>query len=435
MSTVPPHDSAAERAVLGAIMLSCQDAIETLALLDPSAFYEKRNGAIYSAMLTLYEANEPIDEITVAGKLESVGCLQSCGGRVYLAELTNMVPTAANVVHYAKRVRDKWLARQLIETTTEATKEAYAGERAVADLLDATAEAVVKLAGSRTTKDPQPIREFVAAEAKDFEQRRANKGKVLGVETGIKPLDKLISGLCAPDLLILAARPSMGKTALALEVGRHAAIRKQVPTLIFSLEMSGQQLTQRAIAGEGHIDAMRLRHAELDDGDVSRMTEAMNRVYEAPLLLDDSGSLTVLDIRAKARKAKLRHGLGLVIVDYLQLMHGFEESREREIAEISRGLKALAKELSIPVLALSQLNRGLEQRQDKRPMLSDLRESGAIEQDADVVMFVYRDEYYNPNSQDKGIAEVLVRKNRNGPTGDVKLKWMPQYTRFVEMSE
>ncbi len=429
---MPPQDMDAERSVLGAMLLERDAVSETLAVIKPDEFYRPAHGHILAAMVALYERGEPIDEVTVAAQLKAVGQLDSVGGASYLATLTESVPTAANVTYYARIVHNSALTRRLIQAATGIAGAGYEGKGDIDMLLDEAEAKIFEITSARDTRSFVPLKEIVKDSFKLIEKAYDRKESITGLTTGFVDLDDKTSGLQASDLIIVAGRPSMGKTAFALGVAQNSAITTKTPVAVFSLEMSKEQLVMRMLCSEARVDSQRMRRGMLKDQEWAKLAQACGLLTEAPVYIDDTGSISVLEMRAKARRLQAEVGLGLVVVDYLQLMRGRagQEGREREISEISRGLKALAKELSVPVMALSQLNRSLEQRQDKRPVLSDLRESGAIEQDADVICFVYRDEYYNHDSEDKGVAEIIIGKQRNGPTDTVKLKFTREHTRF-----
>jgi replicative DNA helicase len=428
---LPPQDLDAERSVLGAMLLDEGAANEVVSLVGPDDFYRPAHARIFEAMQQLFEKNEPLDEVTVLAQLRATSQLEGVGGATYLASLTESVPSAANAAHYARIVRDRALSRRLINAATVIAGQGYEGGE-IDMLLDQAESKIFEITRAREHRAFTPLKEAVKTAFKQIEALYERKEAITGVPTGFADLDKVTSGFQRSDLIIIAGRPSMGKTAFALNVGLNAAIRSKTPVAVFSLEMSKEQLVMRMLCSEARIDAQRLRSGFLKESDWPKLAKSAGLLAEAPVYIDDSGAISILEMRAKARRLQAEKGLGMIIVDYLQLMRGRSgvEGREREISEISRGLKALAKELSVPVIALSQLNRSLEQRTDKRPMLSDLRESGAIEQDADVICFVYRDEYYDPNSADKGLAEIIVGKQRNGPTDTVKLRFFKEYTRF-----
>ena len=432
---LPPQDLDAERSVLGAMLLEKNALSEAIEILKANDFYRSAHAQIFEAMTALFERNEPVDEVTLAAELKSRAQFDAIGGTAFLAALTESVPTAANVAHYARLVRDRALMRALIQTATAIAGSGYEAGSEVDVLLDEAESRIFEITRAREQRSFVPLKDVVKSVFKRIETLYEKKQPITGVATGFADLDRVTSGLQSSDLIIVAGRPSMGKTAFALNVAQSAAIQHQIPVALFSLEMSREQLVMRMLCSEGRIDGHRLRGGFLKDTDWPKLARAAGALAEAPIFIDDTGALSLLEMRAKARRLQAEKGLGLVVVDYLQLMHGraSAEGREREISEISRGLKALAKELKVPVVALSQLNRSLEARNDKRPMLSDLRESGAIEQDADVICFVYRDEYYHEDSPDKGVAEIIIGKQRNGPTDTVKLRFAKEYTRFENL--
>lgn len=435
-SRLPPQDVEAERSVIGAMLLDRGALGDAIELLTPDDFYRPAHASIFECITNLFERNEPVDEVTLSAELTRTGLLEGAGGRAAIASLASSVPTAANAAFYARIVREKAMGRRLIQA---ATSIAAAGYEAVSDvdvLLDHAEAKIFEITSAREHRGFVALKEVVKDAFKRIEKLYERKDPITGIASGFADLDKLTSGLQPGELIIVAGRPSMGKTAFALNVAQNAAIRHNVPAAVFSLEMSKEQLVMRMLCAEARIDGHRMRGGFLKDSDWPKLAKAAGSLAEAPMYIDDTGSLSLLEMRAKARRLQADKGLGLIVVDYLQLMRGraTQEGREREISEISRGLKSLAKELSVPVMALSQLNRSLEQRQDKRPMLSDLRESGAIEQDADVICFVYRDEYYNENSADKGIAEIIIGKQRNGPTDTVRLKFFKEFTKFENLT-
>jgi replicative DNA helicase len=429
---VPPQDTDAERSVLGAMLLDRNALLEAMELLTPEDFYRPAHAKIFEAISTLFSKNEPVDEITVSSELKAQGTLDGVGGTAALNALTDSVPTAANAKHYAKVVKNRALTRRLIQAATTIAGAGFESGAEIDVLLDEAESKIFEITRAREHKSFTVLKDAVKDAFKRIEKLYERKDAITGVSTGFVDLDRLTSGFQPSELIIVAGRPSMGKTAFALNAALNAAIRHTTPVAVFSLEMSKESLVMRMLCSEARIDAHRLRGGFLKDSDWPKLARAAGMLADAPLYIDDSGALSILEMRAKARRLQAEKGLGLVVVDYLQLMHGraAAEGREREISEISRGLKSLAKELAVPVVALSQLNRSLEQRTDKRPMLSDLRESGAIEQDADVICFVYRDEYYNPQSDAKGLAEVIIGKQRNGPTDTVQLRFFKEYTRF-----
>jgi replicative DNA helicase len=433
---MPPQDVEAERAVLGSILLSNEAVYTSIELLAAEDFYRPAHRVIYKAMLDLTTRSEPVDVITLQAILKGRDELDPVGGPGAIAALAEEVPTAANVKHYAEIVRNKATLRKLIEAATEIVHDAFENGDSP-DVLDTAERKIFDIALTKNRRGITPVAEVVKEAFKRIEMLYEQKKTVTGVSTGFIKIDEMTSGLQPSDLIIVAGRPSMGKTSFALNIGSFAALKDNATVAVFSLEMSKEQLVMRMLCSEGRIDLARMRAGFLTEADWPKLAKAAGSISEAKLYIDDSGSLSVLEVRAKCRRIHAEAGLGLVIIDYLQLMRGSPnaQSREQEISEISRGLKALAKELQIPVIALSQLNRSLEQRADKRPVLSDLRESGAIEQDADVIMFVYRDEVYNKETPDRGVAEIIIGKQRNGPIGAARVKFFNENTRFDNLAE
>ncbi len=436
----PPHDMEAEQAVLGSVFLNNQVLPRLVELLRPEDFYKRAHGLIYQAMLDLFEENLPQDLVNVKNRLEAKGLLEGVGGSAYLAELTDAVAIPANVEYYARIVRDKALLRRLIERSAEIATLCYQESMGVDEIIETAESAVFELSDQKIKRSFQPVNEILVETIRRVEELYNRKELITGVPSGFPDLDGLTAGFQPSDLIIVAGRPSMGKTAFALNCAQHAAIRAGVPVAIFSLEMSKEQLVLRMLCSEAKVDAHRLRTGFLGKADWPRIHEAAGRVAEAEIYIDDTPAQTVMEIRAKARRLKSSNPrLGLVIIDYLQLMRGRggAERREQEISEISRSLKAMAKELDLPVMALSQLNRKVEERSDRRPQMSDLRESGAIEQDADVIAFIYRDEVYNKrqDNPNRGVAEIILAKQRNGPTGVVKLAFVGRYSTFAPLAK
>lgn len=434
---LPPQNLEAEQSVLGAILLDNASMAKAMEILTEDDFYRTAHRKIYTAMLDLSEHGEVIDQITLTEHLKIKGELESVGGSAYLAELVQVVPTAANIKYHCRIVRDKALLRGLISTSTEVISRGYDGTASVDDLLDYAERSVFSLAQGKLGRSFSRLKDIIK-ESLDLVDTLHKRGKaVTGVPTGFHDLDELTAGLQPSDLVVIAGRPSMGKTSLALGIAQHAAIKHNQKVGIFSLEMSKEQLVLRMLSSEASVDSHRLRIGKLQKEDWWRLAEAAGRLEQAPIFIDDTGALTVQQMRGKARRLKAENGLDLLVVDYLQLMQGRSdaESRQQEISDISRSLKALAKELNVPVVALSQLSRAVESRKPPIPMLADLRESGAIEQDADVVVFIYRDEVYNPDSEEKGIAQIMVKKHRNGPTGDVKLTFLDKFAKFGDFSD
>lgn len=430
-----PHDTDAERAVLGAILIApdkSPDVMDAIDLLDLDSWHLPAHALAYASMLRLDDANEPIDEVTVKRDLDAHGKLADVGGAIWITQLSDSTPTAANVVHYAQIVAEMKLRRTVIQQADASKAAAIDGSKPTLEVIDDAAQALTELAVSRSKSDLVKAVDLVKGELADIETRR--HGDTVGLRTGFDDLDEVTGGQDPGDLVIIAARPSMGKTALALNIADNVATRAGLGVAVFSLEMSKEQLIRRVLASHGRIDANRMRSGKLKSSDWPKLGNAAGQLSKSKLWIDDSCAATVREMMAKVRRLQMTQDVAAVIVDYMQLMRGNSRgSRENEISEISRGLKLMAKELGVVVYALSQLNRDVEKRGDKRPMLSDLRESGALEQDADEVWFVYRDDYYNEDSQEKGVAEIIVGKNRNGSTGKAKLRWFKEYTLFVSM--
>jgi replicative DNA helicase len=435
-SRVPPHNIEAEQSVLGGILLDNEVLPEVLEILSGEEFYRAAHRSAFAGIVALFERNEPCDLVTLTNLLKAENKLDEAGGASYLASLVDTVPSAANAGHYARIVSEKWLQRSLISSATQIATSAFQSGLSVDDLLDRAEQSIFQISEQRVNPSFFLIKDVVKRNIKTLEDLHGRREMVTGVPTGFHELDRLTSGFQPADLVIIAGRPSMGKTALALNIARNAAVDYEVPVGIFSLEMSKEQLGMRMLCAEARVDAHKMRTGFFSTSDWTHLTTAAGTISEALVFIDDSPALSALELRAKARRLKRDQHLGLIIVDYLQLMRGPQgaERREQEISEISRALKALAKELSVPVVALSQLNRRVEERHDKRPQLADLRESGAIEQDADLIAFIYRDEVYHPDSADQGVAEIIIGKQRNGPTGKLKLAFRSQYTRFERLA-
>lgn len=435
---LPPQNIEAEESIISAILIDNNTLLDVIEILAPEDFYRTAHQKIYAAITDLFDITEPIDLVTLANKLKEKGQLEEIGSASYLARLVDTVPSAVNAPHYAKIVHDKASLRRLIEKANAIVKRCFEERGNADDIIDYAESAVFEISEKKSQQAFYPISKLILGNIETLEENQGNRSLVTGVPTGFSHLDNLTSGLQNSDLIILAARPSMGKTALALNIARNAAVDANIPVAIFSLEMSKEQLSLRMLCSEARIDSSRLRGGFFSMEDWHRLTDAAGILSETPIFIDDSPSLTAMEIRAKARRLKMDKNIGLIVIDYLQLMQGraSAERRDLEISEISRSLKALAKELELPVLALSQLNRMLEQRTDKRPRLSDLRESGALEQDADVVAFIYRDEVYNKEEDNprRGTAEILLSKQRNGPTGDVFLTFLNSFTRFENLA-
>jgi replicative DNA helicase len=431
---LPPQNVEAEESLLVAILIDNSALLEIVELVTADNFYRGAHKKVFACMIDLFEKDEPIDLITVTNLLKKKNQLEDIGGAAYLAGLIDSVPSAVNPRHYAKIIYEKSCLRQLIEKSNEITRQCFEGNRDLDDIVDLAERSIFEISENKTKKSFHAISEIIDGNIETLEENQNNKSLITGVSTGYTDLDRMTSGFQNSDLIIIAARPSMGKTALALNIARNAAVENDTPSAIFSLEMAKEQLSMRMLCSDARVDSSRLRSGFFSMEDWENITEAAGILSESPIYIDDSPVISATEIRAKARRLKMDKNIGMVIIDYLQLMRSNRtmERRDLEISDISRSLKALAKELSLPVVALSQLNRMLEQRNDKRPRLSDLRESGALEQDADVVAFIYRDEVYNneENNPHKGTAEIILAKQRNGPTGTVTLSFLNSYTRF-----
>jgi replicative DNA helicase len=434
---IPPQNIEAEQSVLGGVLIEPEALSRVLEIMRGQDFYRESHQKIFAAMVDLYQKGTPVDLITLSEYLLTRNQLEAAGGAAYLASLADAIPSAVNIEVYARIVRDKATLRRLISLSAEIASKSYRYSGEVEDILDQAEKSIFEITEDKITPHVYPLSEVIKDSFRTIEELYDRKERISGVPTGFINLDQYTSGLQPSDLIIVAGRPSMGKTAFALDMARNAATQAEIPVLIFSLEMSRQQLATRMLCSEARVDAHRLRSGYIGERDWPRLTSAAGVLSEAPIYIDDSPAMSVLQMRAKARRLKADRGLGLVVVDYLQLMSGRSgaDRREQEISEISRSLKALAKELHLPVIALSQLNRKVEDRTDKRPVMADLRESGAIEQDADVILFIYRDEMYDENSKQKGIAEIIIGKQRNGPSGvRVNLAFLNQYTRFENLA-
>jgi len=438
---MPPQNVDAERSVLGSILLDKEAIIKVADILNPEDFYEDRNGMIYDAMVKLFEKRKPIDIVTLSESLEIIDQIKVIGGSSYLAELVNSTPSAANIIYYAQITRDKAVLRRLIVAADDITQLGYSEDRDIAETLDEAEQSLFAVSQGTQKNKFVPISEVLneAFDRIDAIHRDKDKGALRGVPSGFRDFDTHTAGFQKSDLIILAARPSMGKTSFALNLAENAAIHHKIPVAVFSLEMSKEQLIERLLSSQAGVDSWKLRTGNLNDDDFSKIGYALGVLNDAPIFIDDSAGCNVMDIRTKARRLQMENGLGLIIIDYLQLLsgrsRGGENNRVQEISEISRGLKQLARELNVPIIALSQLSRAVEHRDDKRPQLSDLRESGSIEQDADLVIFLYRDEYYHPDSERKGITELLIRKHRNGPIGNAEVFFNPSQMRFADLDK
>ena len=436
---VQPNSPEAEQSVIGAMIMDRDAIADVIDIVNADDFYQKQNGILFEAMTELYREGKPVDLVTLQNKLKKKDVPESMKSLEFIRDLLEVVPTSANAKQYATIVREKATLRKLIKVTEDITTECYLGKDDVTEILDHTEKNVFGLLQQASGREEfVPIDKVVLNTLDAIEEAASSAGRVTGIATGFTDLDYKLSGLHPSELIIVAARPAMGKTAFVLNIAQKAAVRDHVPTAIFSLEMSKEQLVTRMMAMEAMVDSQSIRTGDLQETDWEKIMESAGTIGRSPLIIDDTPGISISELRSKCRKFKLEQGLDIIIIDYLQLMSGSgrgSDSRQQEISDISRSLKALARELSVPVIALSQLSRAVEQRPDHRPMLSDLRESGAIEQDADVVMFIYRDDYYNHDSEMKGISEIIIAKQRNGPIGTVNLVWLPQYTKFANMEK
>ena len=436
LGKVPPHDLEAEQAIIGSMLTDRDAVISAIEVLKEEDFYREDNKAIYTAILNLYNRAEPIDIITVKAELESMGKFEQVGGLEYLAELPEKVPTTANAMKYIKIVEEKSTLRRLIKTANEIIELGYNPTEDVEDIMEGAEKKIFNIMQEKNQKGYTPIKDVLVESFTQLEELYNRKQHITGVPSGFTELDYRTAGFHGSELILIAARPAMGKTAFALNIASNAAIKANTPVALFSLEMSKEQLVNRIMCSEAMVDSNKVRTGKLEEDDWTKLAGSIGPLSEAEIYIDDTPGINIMEIRAKCRKLKLEKNIGLVVIDYLQLIQGSGKrngSREQEISEISRSLKILAKELDVPVIALSQLSRAAEQRPDHRPMLSDLRESGAIEQDADIVMFLYRDDYYNQDSEKKDIAEVIIAKHRGGSTGTVELLWLGSYTKFVNL--
>ena len=436
VSKVQPNDTIAEQAVLGSMLVDKDAVIAAVEILVPEDFYREDNKEIYAAMMELYGLGKHIDMITIIDQLKLRGTLEKVGDATYIATLIDNVPTTSNIESYVKIVEEKSVLRKLIKVANDILKMGYGQTEEVDTIIEQTEKKVFDVLQDRNARGYSSLKEVLVTAFDTIEKMYQNKNKVSGIESGFIDLDKKISGLNPSSLIILAARPAMGKSAFVLNIAEYVAMHDKVPVMIFSLEMSKEEIANRMLASESEVDSMKIKNGnDLTSEDWLKLGQASGRLSDIPLYIDDTPGLTSAELRAKCRKAKLEKYIGLVIIDYLQLMESKTKSpsRQQEISEISRSLKILAKELQIPVIALSQLSRATESRTDHKPMLSDLRESGAIEQDADIVMFIHREDYYNPETEKKNIAEIIIAKNRSGETGTVELAWLGQYTKFANL--
>ena len=438
LGKVPPHDVEAEQAVLGSMLTDKDAVISAIEVLKEEDFYRTDNRSIYEAIINLYNRAEPIDIITVKAELESLGKFEQVGGLEYLASLPDKVPTTANAMKYIKIVEEKSTLRNLIKTANEIIELGYDPTEDVSDIMEGAEKKIFNIMQNNDKKSYSPIKDILVESFTQLEELYNRKQHITGVPSGFTELDYKTAGFHGSDLVLIAARPAMGKSAFALNIATNAAVRANVPVVIFSLEMSKEQMVNRILCSEAMVDSNKVRTGKLEEDDWTKLAGSIGPLSDAEIYIDDTPGISVMEIRAKCRKLKKEKNIGMVVIDYLQLVQGSNRrngSREQEISEISRSLKILAKELNVPVIALSQLSRAVEQRPDHRPMLSDLRESGAIEQDADIVMFLYRDDYYNPDSEKKDIAEVIIAKHRGGSLGTVDLLWLGSYTKFVNLEK
>ena len=433
---IMPNSLEAEQSVVGSMIMDKDAIVTAMEMLVKDDFYHKQYGILFDSMIELYNAGQPVDLVTLQNKLKEKDVPEEVSSLEFVRDLVTSVPTSANVKYYAGIVKENAMKRSLIRTIDDIENECYGGKESLESILDKTEHDIFALLSSRTGGEFVPIRQVVINALEKIEMASKQSGTVTGIPTGFIDLDYRTAGLQPSDLILVAARPSMGKTAFVLNIAQYVAFHENMCTAIFSLEMSKEQLVNRLFSLESRVDAQALRTGNLSDADWEKLVEGAGIIGNSELIIDDSPGISISEMRSKCRKYKLEHDLKLIIIDYLQLMSGSgrnSDSRQQEISEISRSLKALARELGVPVIALSQLSRAVEQRPDHRPMLSDLRESGAIEQDADVVMFIYRDDYYNKDTELKGISEIIIAKQRNGPIGTVNLAWLPEYTKFANL--
>ncbi len=430
-----PHSVEAEQSVIGSMLMDREAITVASEIINADDFYSRQYGILFETMTEMNEEGQPVDLVTLQNRLREKDVPPELSSLEFVRDMITAVPTSANIKYYANIVAEKAVLRRLIRLNEEIANTCYAGKESLEFILEDTEKKMFQLLQKRNTSDFVPIRQIVMNAMDRIESASKNKGSVTGIPTGFTDLDYRTAGMQPSDLVLIAARPSMGKTAFVLNIAQYVAFKKDLPVVIFSLEMSKEQLVNRMFSLESSVDAQRLRTGQLNDQDWERLIESAGVIGKSKLMIDDTPGISVSELRSKCRKLKLEHGLSMIIIDYLQLMSGSgrSDSRQQEISDISRSLKAIARELNVPVLALSQLSRAVEQRPDHRPMLSDLRESGAIEQDADVVMFIYRDDYYNHDTERKGVSEIIIAKQRNGPIGTVELAWLPEFTKFANL--
>lgn len=435
---VPPHSPDSEQAILGAILLDNEAIHGIVEILSPEDFYRGSHQEIFNAMLSLSEQHEPIDVVTLSSELKTKSQLEKIGGTEYISVLVDAVPTSAHTQYYSRLIREMSIRRRLIHEAGEISTHAFEWGTKIDDLLDMVEQRIFAISETKIKPSFSSLKDIVQDSIKHVEQLYINNDEMTGIPSGFHDLDEMTSGFQRSDLIIVAGRPSMGKTALALSMARHVGVETGKRVAIFSLEMSKEQIGTRLLCSEAKVSNSRVRSGKLQDSDFPRLVDAASKISQAEIFIDDTPAISILEMRSKARRLHKEGPLSLIVVDYLQLMRGSartSERREQEISEISAGLKAIAKELSVPVIALSQLNRAVESRNDKRPMMADLRESGAIEQDADIIGFVYRDEVYNPDTADKGVAEFIIAKHRNGEVGTVRIGFQGEFTLFVNLEE
>lgn len=435
LGRIPPHSIEAEQSVLGSMILDKNAIVTATEMLRPSDFYKEAHREIYEAILEIHGRNEPVDLITLSEELKKRNTLEAIGGILYLADLSEAISTTANVKFYCEIVEEKSILRRLIDASSEIMAMSYEANENINVIIDEAEKKIFDITQKRSREGLDPIKEVLLESLSKIEQMAMNKSNLTGLTTGFIDLDHKTSGLQKSDLILVAARPSMGKTAFSINVAVNAALKGNASVAIFSLEMSKEQLVQRILSSESHVELQKIINGRLNEDDWQKLLRAMGPLSQAKIFIDDTPAISLMEMKAKCRRLKMEKGLDLIMIDYLQLMsgEGRTENRQQEISNISRGLKGLAKEMDCPVIALSQLSRAPEIRSDHRPILSDLRESGAIEQDADLVMFLYRDDYYHPDSEKKNIGEVIIAKHRNGPTGTVELVFMGEYTKFVNL--
>lgn len=432
---LPPQSLEAEMAVLGSMLLDHEAIVLGIELLAASCFYKDSHKKIYSAIIKLFDENKAVDLVTVVEELKKTNALDDVGGPAYLANIASSVPTSANIIHYSKIVKEKYILRNLINAATQIASECYNTSHDADNLVDKAEQIIFDIASKKVESRSVPLRDVIRSSIETIDNLYQRKENITGLATGFRDIDIRTAGLQRSDLIVIAGRPSMGKSALAACIAEHVGVVEKKPLAFFSLEMSKEQLVQRMLCSHARVDAHKVRTGFLSQADWPRLVTAAGKLSEAPIFIDDSPGISVMELRAKARRLKAQHDIQMIILDYLQLMQGHSKSdnRQQEISEISRSLKALARELSVPLIAISQLSRAVEQRSDHRPQLSDLRESGAIEQDADLVMLLLREEYYNPTEENKGIAELIIAKQRNGPVGSLNLTFIGEYMRFENL--